>query len=695
MRAMTNQSEAFHSAAVDAGAARKFQSLLIANRGEIALRVMRTAKRMGIATVAVFSDADTNALHVRAADRAVRIGGALPRESYLNIEAIIAAAKSSGAEAVHPGYGFLAENEDFARAVIAAGLVWVGPPAGAIEQMGNKAGAKRLMKAAGVPCIPGYDETGQSDAALTKAAHAIGAPLMIKATAGGGGRGMRLVNVLTEFSAALATARSEAQNAFGSAEVILEKAVFEPRHVEVQVFADTHGNVVHLGERDCSVQRRHQKVIEEAPSPAVNARLRRRMGAMAVEAARAIAYVGAGTIECLLDANGDFYFMEMNTRLQVEHPVTEALTGFDLVEWQLRVAMGEALPVTDQEDILRRFESGGHAIEVRLCAEDPAQNFLPQSGRVLAWQRAPGVRTDAALEAGQGIPPFYDSMLAKVIAHAVRHDTDRDTGRSTGAYAAQQNTRDAAREKLAKALDATVLLGFASNKSFLAACLTNPRFAAGQATTAFIAQEQEKLVTSAPEDAPPLLAAALYAWRGRRNAGARSPLAAAFDVPLRLEIDEMAHAISLKPLGDKGFSVVYAGKAHEYWLSGQGANTVLLVSAAGPETIHLAFSETRDPLIGEAQWRGRRYVLRDLTLSAALSSSAAAGDGAVKAPMAGRVVAVHVKVGDVVVKGTPLLVLEAMKMEHVVMAGSAGAVAEMLVVSGAQVALGQVLARLG
>ena len=667
-------------------AAQIFHTLLIANRGEIALRVMRTAKRMGIATVAVYSDPDANALHLRAADRAVRIGGALPRESYLNIDAMIAAAKSSGAEAVHPGYGFLAENADFAKAVIDAGLVWVGPPPNAIEQMGNKAGAKRWMKGAGVSCIPGYDETDQSDAALTQAAQAIGAPLMIKATAGGGGRGMRLVNSLEEFASALATARSEAQNAFGSSEVILEKALTRPRHVEVQVFADTHGNVVHLGERDCSVQRRHQKLIEEAPSPAVNAELRRRMGAMAVNAARSIGYVGAGTIECLLDGAGNFYFMEMNTRLQVEHPVTEALTGFDLVEWQLRVAMGEALPVTDQEEILRRFESGGHAIEVRLCAEDPAQHFLPQSGRVLAWQPAPGVRIDAALETGQGIPPFYDSMLAKVIAHAAVRNTDH--------RAAHQNARDAARRQLVSALDATVLLGFASNKSFLAACLTNPRFAAGQATTAFIAQEGDKLVTPAREDAPPLLATAVYAWRAGRNAGARSPLTAAFDLPLRMEIDETIHAISLKPLGDKGFRVVYAEKAHEYWLFGQVANTICLTNAAGAETIHLAFAETRDPLIGEAQWRGRRYVLRDLTLSAALSSSAVAGDGSVKAPMAGRVVAVHVKAGDLVANGAPLLVLEAMKMEHIVTARGAGTVGEVLAAAGAQVALGQVLVRL-
>ena len=466
----------------------KFQSLLIANRGEIALRVMRTAKAMGLRTVAVYSDADAYALHVRAADQAVPIGGALPRESYLNIDVIIAAAKSSGAQAVHPGYGFLAENAAFAQAVLDAGLGWVGPPPKAIEQMGNKAGAKRLMKAAGVPCIPGYDDQDQSDAVLSQAAAAVGVPLMIKATAGGGGRGMRLVTALADFSSALATARSEAQSAFGSPEVILEKAVIEPRHVEIQVFADTHGNVVHLGERDCSVQRRHQKVIEEAPSPAVDPALRRRMGAMAVSAARAIGYVGAGTIECLLDAGGEFCFMEMNTRLQVEHPVTEALTGFDLVEWQLRVAQGEALPVTDQEAILRRFEAGGHAIEVRLCAEDPDQQFLPQSGKVLAWQPAAGTRVDAALESGMVVPPFYDSMLAKLIAHGT--------------------TRDAAREQLARALDETVLLGFASNKRFLASCLRHPRFAVGGATTAFIAQEADALAERPAAEAAVVLAAA-------------------------------------------------------------------------------------------------------------------------------------------------------------------------------------------
>ena len=662
----------------------KFNSLLIANRGEVALRVMRTAKRMGLATVAVYSDADTDALHVRVADRAVHIGGALPRESYLNIGAIIHAAQASAAQAVHPGYGFLAENAAFARAVIDAGLVWVGPPPQAMESMGNKAGAKRLMKTAGVPCIPGYDAVDQADAVLAGAAAAIGYPLMIKAAAGGGGRGMRLVGAHADFAAALATARSEALNAFGSAEVILEKAVIEPRHVEIQVFADSHGNVVHMGERDCSVQRRHQKVIEEAPSPALageaGATLRRHMGAMAVDAVRAIGYVGAGTIECLLDAEGQFYFMEMNTRLQVEHPVTEALTGFDFVEWQLRVAMGEVLPVNDQAEILRRFEAGGHAIEVRLCAEDPAQQFLPQSGRVLAWQtpeaRA-GLRVEAALETGMQVLPFYDSMLAKVIAHG--------------------RTRDEARECLARALDDTVLLGFASNKAFLAACLRHQRFAQGQATTAFIAQEGAALLAGADAgtNAASLIATALYAWR----AAAHSPLAGRYELPLRVEIDEIMYAVGLKPLVGNAFEASCAEEAHEYWLSGRSGNTIFLRSGGSSspgsgvdnETIHFAFSESRDPLVGEAQWRGRRYVVHDLTLVAALTAAADAGDAAVKAPMAGRVVAIHVKSGDAVVKGMPLLVLEAMKMEHAVTARGAGTVAALLVTAGAQVGLGQVL----
>jgi geranyl-CoA carboxylase alpha subunit len=420
-----------------------FKSLLVANRGEIALRVMRTGKRMGLRTIAVYSDADRDAPHVRAADAAVHIGGSSPKESYLNIKAILQAE----GEAVHPGYGFLSENAKFADAVLKAGHVWIGPPPAAIKAMGDKANAKAIAAKAGVPVLPTYDEKPEY-------------PVMIKALAGGGGRGIRIVFSEKDFPDALKTAQSEAQHSFGDSRVLLEKALLNPRHVEVQIFADNQGNCIHLGERDCSVQRRHQKLVEESPSPAVNAKLRTEMGAAAIAAARAVGYVGAGTVEFLLE-DGKFWFMEMNTRLQVEHPVTEAITGLDLVEWQLRVADGEPLPAK-QGDI--RFS--GHAIEVRLCAEDPERNFLPQAGTLTLWQPSGAVRVDHALESGMEIPPFYDSMIAKLIAHAP--------------------TRDGARAKLAAALDETVALGIPTNKEFLAAVLRNKEFAEGQATTDFL-----------------------------------------------------------------------------------------------------------------------------------------------------------------------------------------------------------------
>ena len=423
-----------------------FKSLLIANRGEIALRVARTARRMGLHTVAVYSDADCGAPHVRAADDAVHIGAASPRESYLNIDAILGAA----GDAVHPGYGFLSENPAFAERVLQSGRLWVGPPPAAMRALGDKAIAKKLAAASGVPVLPTYERKP-------------GFPLVIKAVAGGGGRGMRLVRSAAELDAALASARSEAEHAFGDGRVILERALLAPRHVEVQVFADAHGHCIHLGERDCSVQRRHQKLIEESPSPAVDAKLRAKLGAAAIAVARAAGYVGAGTVEFLLDEQGSFWFIEVNARLQVEHPVTEMLTGLDLVEWQLRVAAGEPLPL-GQEDI--RFD--GHAIEARLCAEDPARDFLPQAGRLALWQPAGDVRVDHALESGMEIPPYYDSLIAKLIGHG--------------------RTRAEACEKLAAALDATVALGVTTNKSFLAAVLRDPVFAGPGATTAFLAE---------------------------------------------------------------------------------------------------------------------------------------------------------------------------------------------------------------
>src|SRR5579872_6746428 len=448
---------------------RAFRKILIANRGEIALRIMRTARRLGYGVVAVYSDVDRQAMHVREADEGVRIGEAAPAQSYLNIGAIISAARSSGADAVHPGYGFLAENEEFARACREAGLVFIGPSPEAIKAMGNKAGAKTIMQAAGVPCVPGYQGADQSDAAMSAEARKIGFPVMIKAVAGGGGRGMRLVMNAEAFADSLRSARSEAQGAFGDPTVILERAIADPRHIEIQVFGDAFGNAIHLGERDCSVQRRHQKLIEEAPSPKVTPELRARMGAVAVSAIKSIGYEGAGTLEFLLDASGEFYFMEMNTRLQVEHPVTEAITGLDLVELQLRVARGEALPVKQQD-----IKFSGHAIEVRLCSEDATQDFMPQSGRMARWQVPDGIRVEHALQSGSEIPPFYDSMIAKVISRGT--------------------TRDEARRKLVYGLERTAAFPVTTNLAFLAACLRHPEFAAGEATTAFIDRNRAALL---------------------------------------------------------------------------------------------------------------------------------------------------------------------------------------------------------
>jgi geranyl-CoA carboxylase alpha subunit len=476
-----------------------FRTLLIANRGEIALRVARTARRLGLRTIAVYSDADRNAPHVRACDEAVRI------ESYLDRESILRAP----GEAVHPGYGFLAENPAFAEAVFAAGRVWVGPPPAAMRALGDKANAKQLAAKASVPVLPTYEGKPEY-------------PVVIKALAGGGGRGMRLVRSAKELDAALASARSEAEHAFGDGRLLLEKAVLAPRHVEVQIFADARGHVVHLGERDCSVQRRHQKLIEESPSPTVDPALRAKLGAAAIASARAAGYVGAGTIEFLLDANGDFFFIEANARLQVEHPVTEAVTGLDLVEWQLRIAAGEPLPLS-QDDI--RFE--GHAIEARLCGEDPQRDFLPQSGHMALWQPAEGVRVDHALETGLEISPHYDSLLAKLIAQAP--------------------DRDAARAQLAAALDATLALGLPTNKAFLAAVLRDPVFAAGKATTALL---EERFAGWKAPAADETFARRLYAsakaaaagfgeWSGWSNARRAAPAAA----PHALDGDTLHFAV--------------------------------------------------------------------------------------------------------------------------------------------------------
>ena len=646
-----------------------FHKILIANRGEIALRIMRTARRRGYGVVAVYSDADRDARHVSAADQAVHIGAALPAHSYLNIPNIIAAAKTAGADAVHPGYGFLAENEDFAQACVDAGLVFIGPSAQAILAMGNKAGAKRLMQAAGVPCVPGYQGEDQSEATLVAEAAKIGFPVMIKATAGGGGRGMRLVHDAASFPDALRSAKSEAQSAFGSPEVILERAIVEPRHIEIQVFADRHGNAIHLGERDCSVQRRHQKVIEEAPSPVVGPELRARMGATAVAAVKAIRYEGAGTLEFLLDAQGSYYFMEMNTRLQVEHPVTEAITGLDLVELQLRVAAGEPLPITQEQ-----VRSHGHAIEVRLCAEDADHGFMPQSGTMALWEMPASVRVEHALESGAEISPYYDSMIAKLVSHGA--------------------DRDEARRKLASALDDTVALGVTTNQTFLANCLRHPVFAAGGATTAFIAAHGEELCApdaDADARAHALAAVLLYATASenplQRHAGS---IAHRLPITFRFEADTRACVANLRNQGDRRYAVSIGEREFALRIVDLDTHTVRFECDGLVERAVLA-RDRRELLL---QYRGTAWRIQDQTHAATVRAGEAAGDGRIRASMNGRVVALHVAVGDVVKAGQPVLTLEAMKMEHVHSAPVAGRVSSLTAVMGEQVTAFRVVAEI-
>jgi geranyl-CoA carboxylase alpha subunit len=649
-----------------------FFKILIANRGEIALRIMRSARRLGYGVVAVYSDADRDALHVREADAAVRIGEALPAQSYLNIEAIIAAAKASGAGAVHPGYGFLAENADFARACRDAGLVFIGPSPEAIEAMGNKAEAKEIMRKAGVPVVPGYQGADQSDAAMLAEAETIGFPVMIKAVAGGGGRGMRLVTEPAQMLDALRSGRSEAKAAFGDGTVILERAIRNPRHIEIQVFGDRYGHAIHLGERDCSVQRRHQKLIEEAPSPAVSPELRERMGAVAVAAVKALGYEGAGTLEFLLDESGAFYFMEMNTRLQVEHPVTEAITGLDLVELQLRVATGEPLRLR-QEDI----SFSGHAIEIRLCSEDAASDFMPQSGTMARWRLPENVRIEHALQSGSQIAPFYDSMIAKIIGHGV--------------------TREEARSRLICALEEVVAFGVTTNQAFLMACLRHPVFGQGKATTGFIAAHGDALVIGDHREEAPiegvasdaaLAALLLYlshshttSWRRGRS------LAATYAVPMRIEIGHTRHDLDIVREREGFYLVTFAGTTHRFVV--EELTTEVARFSANGVTERVVFHRDGDRLY--FLHRGTPHAVRDLTLAAPEAANAVGGDGKVRAAMSGRVVAVLVKAGERVSAGQPVLTLEAMKMEHVHTAGITGTVVAIDVAEGEQVAAGQIV----
>lgn len=654
-----------------------FNKILIANRGEIAVRVIRTAKAMGYRTVAVYSEADAKALHVKAADQAVCIGPAPVGESYLLADRILDAAKRSGANAIHPGYGFLSENADFARACENAEITFVGPSPEAIELMGSKRLSKIAMLEADVPCIPGYQDSDQSDERLINEAQKIGFPLMVKASAGGGGRGMRLVWEDCELEASIKTARSEALTAFGNGELILEKAVIEPRHIEIQVFADTHDNVVYLGERDCSIQRRHQKVVEEAPSPFVDEKMRHRMGAAAVNAAKACNYRGAGTVEFLVDKDKNFYFLEMNTRLQVEHPVTELITGLDLVAWQLKVAAGESLPLAQQD-----IQLSGHAMEVRLYAEDPRNNFMPQTGQVLRWElpNNEGVRIDHGIQEGQTVSPHYDPMLAKVITYGAN--------------------RDEARRRLACAVEDTLLLGVNNNKHFLANILRHRVFAQGNATTAFIEQHfgEDVSVQAAPANIKTLGLAATLMYIHSGNQSAHNPdlvswrncAPAPWHYVLSHEGQDYELTLSVDHHSDQTRFTISAGEdSLSLEVLSVDANQCVYADNGVRETLDYALDG--DQLYIDTDFGNGCF---ENTTHAPASSSNAAGSGRILASMDGAIVDVLVKEGETVEQGQTLVVLEAMKMEHPLKADMPGVIESVTVTAGDQVKVRQLLARI-
>ena len=657
-----------------------FNSILIANRGEIACRVIRTAKKLGYRTVAVYSDADAEAPHVQLADDAVRIGPGPVGESYLVPELILQAAASSGAESIHPGYGFLSENAAFADAVESAGLVFIGPTREAIDVMGNKAESKRRMIEAGVPCVPGYEGHDQSDKTLLAEGLKIDLPLMVKAAAGGGGRGMRLVHDQADLANAIKLARAEAEGAFGSGELILEKAIIKPRHVEIQVFADTFGNTVHLGERDCSVQRRHQKVVEEAPCPIMTPELREKMGQSAIDAAKSVNYRGAGTVEFLLDDSGFFYFLEMNTRLQVEHPVTELITGLDLVALQISVAQGEPLDLSQADISLE-----GHAIEVRLYTEDPSQDFLPASGPVDLWAPASGVgvRIDDGISTGQAISPFYDPMVAKVIGYGP--------------------SREAARLRLIGALKETVLFGTPNNKDFLIQCLEKQSFINGAATTAFIAEEfsEADLEVASVSFADSAVAATLELWIENKAHLQRSLLvscelknwtiASAMVSRKQYQFGDLIHDLSISPVNTSADTYHVTDTTAEQStviqvVSMQDNRAVVLVD--GIKLVAQFMRRQRGQMYCSIGGRGDFF--KDLIiLDGAVDD--AEGGGRVIAPMHGLLLEVLVQPGDKVSKGQTLAVLEAMKMHYEIQAEIDGTVAEVTAVAGKQVAADDVL----
>lgn len=664
-----------------------FKKILIANRGEIACRVAATAKRLGIQTVAVYSDADAQAKHVAACDEAVHIGGNAPKDSYLRWERILDAAQQTGAQAIHPGYGFLSENEDFANACAQAGLVFIGPPASAIRAMGLKAESKQLMEKAGVPLVPGYHGTDQNPELLQSEADRIGYPVLIKASAGGGGKGMRLVEKREDFAAALASCQREAINSFGNDAVLIEKYVQRPRHIEIQVFGDTQGNVVYLFERDCSVQRRHQKVLEEAPAPGMTPALRQKMGEAAVAAARAVGYVGAGTVEFIVEQPGgydqpeamQFYFMEMNTRLQVEHPVTEAITGQDLVEWQLRVAAGQPLPKRQDE-----LQIIGHAIEARICAENPDNGFLPATGTLHVYRKPAcssfaisDVRVDDGVREGDAISPFYDSMIAKLIVHG--------------------DTREQALARLDAALAQTQIVGLSSNVQFLRHVVKSEAFAQAKLDTALIEREKAVLFqqTAVPTPLAVVIAVAqqLQAEQALETADpfsrrdgwhSHGTVRRSFTF-----VQDSATIQAVLTYGHHGTPQLQVGDvaAPLHW---QPQGDGLLVEFAG------ARSTAQVHVTGEARhiFTPRGAAVLQLQDPLAHAGEGHSEGGRLTAPMPGKLVSFAVKAGDAVTKGQALAVMEAMKMEHTIAAPADGVVQELLYAPGDQVAEGAELIRM-
>jgi len=660
-----------------------FTSVLVANRGEIACRVFRTARRMGIRTIAVYSEADAKALHVREADEAVLIGPAPARESYLDAAKVLAAARATGAEAIHPGYGFLSENADFAEAVMAAGLVWIGPPPAAIRAMGLKDAAKSLMIAAGVPVTPGYLGEDQSLARLQTEADAIGYPVLIKAVAGGGGKGMKKVDRAEDFADGLASAQREGQSSFGDPRVLIEKYITRPRHIEVQVFGDTHGTVVHLYERDCSLQRRHQKVIEEAPAPGMDAATRKAVTDAAIKAAKAVNYEGAGTIEFIADASDGLkadriWFMEMNTRLQVEHPVTEEVTGVDLVEWQFRVAAGEPMPLKQDE-----IELNGWAMEARLYAEDPANGFLPSIGKLEHFVMPGDIRVDTGVEEGGEVSQFYDPMIAKLIVHG--------------------DTREEAAEALAEACAGVEVWPVRTNAGFLVRCLEHPRFVEGDVDTGFIGAEEPRLLGTGPSENARIAALNLVAdnqhFGLRRTREPASPWESDADsgaVGFRLNANPRAFyrtrlsgelvegSVLSNQTGDFTWKIELAGGRSA--LGRSNARQIVV-----DRHVALGYTDAVSGLEGVIFERGDAWAVSPVSHSGQ-SSGGPASDGALRAPMPGKIVATPAKPGDTVTKGQPVVVLEAMKMEHALVAPFDGVVGEIGVSVGDQVAADAVLA---